>query len=120
MVSLMFVGRLGELELASASVGISLYNATGYFMMLGLVGAMVSSSIEFISMLEKSVYLSAYLSLSTGLMVQYSCYDNGKLIREYMFGAGMLPRINQLGSGVVLLSFSHKFARLICRGRANV
>jgi MATE family multidrug resistance protein len=42
MVSVMFVGRLGELELASASLGISLYNATGFWIMLGLVGAMVS------------------------------------------------------------------------------
>ncbi|GAQ85370.1 MATE efflux family protein [Klebsormidium nitens] len=40
LVSIMFVGRLGELELASASLGISLYNATGYWIMLGSVGAM--------------------------------------------------------------------------------
>jgi hypothetical protein len=50
MVSVMFVGRLGELELASASLGISLYNATGFWIMLGLVGAMVSRSLLMFSL----------------------------------------------------------------------
>lgn len=50
MVSVMFVGRLGELELASASLGISLYNATGFWIMLGLVGAMVSQSLLMFSL----------------------------------------------------------------------
>ncbi|KAI9101552.1 hypothetical protein K1719_023796 [Acacia pycnantha] len=40
LVSLMFVGHLGELALSSASMAISFFNATGFVVLMGMAGAL--------------------------------------------------------------------------------
>ncbi|XP_024515552.1 protein DETOXIFICATION 17 isoform X2 [Selaginella moellendorffii] len=40
LVSLLFVGRIGELELAGASLAITMANSLGYFVLMGMAGAL--------------------------------------------------------------------------------